>query len=262
MTAWSDFGQGHVDLQMRDKVDAERGVEWEAFMSWELKGVYFESCNCDVACPCVFLSKPTMENCTLLVGWHIDDGHDGDVRLDGLNVALAVHSPGHMLEAPWRAAAYVDDRADEAQRVALLRIFGGQAGGHPARMAAHVGELLGATPVPITFEHTESTYRLAIPGIAEAAIEAMSGQSDGPIDRGSSVLHSARLSGTRRQIDVGSIHGSWNELGAERKERVAACAALSVVSDRRWGRARQPESRCPGRASCGGPSARRPGRPG
>jgi hypothetical protein len=64
----------------------------------------------------------------------------------------------------------------------LLRIFGGQAGGHPARLAAHVGELLGAAPVPITFEHTESTYRLAIPRIAEATIEAMSGQSDGPIE--------------------------------------------------------------------------------
>jgi hypothetical protein len=101
--------------------------------------------------------------------------------LDGLSVALAVHSPGHMLETPW-AAAYVDDRADEAQRAALLRIFGGQAGGHPARLAAHVGELLGAAPVPITFEHTESTYRLAIPGIADATIEAMLGQGDGPTE--------------------------------------------------------------------------------
>ena len=64
----------------------------------------------------------------------------------------------------------------------LAQDFGGQAGGHPARLAAHVGELLGATPVPITFEHTENSCRLAIPRIAEAAIEAMSGQSDGPIE--------------------------------------------------------------------------------
>jgi hypothetical protein len=168
---------------MRVKLDWQEIRNWmEAFMSWELKGVYFESCNCDVACPCVFLSKPTAGDCTVLIGWHIDNGYDGDVLLDDLNVALAVHSPGHMMETPWRAAAYVDDRADEAQRGALLRIFGGQAGGHPARLAAHVGELLGAAPVPITFEHTENSCRLAIPRIAEAAIEAMSGQSDGPIE--------------------------------------------------------------------------------
>ena len=109
-------------------------------MSWKLNGIYFETCNCDVACPCVFLSAPTEGECTVLVGWHIESGSFDDLSLDGLNVALAVHTPGHMMETRWRAAAYVDDRADEAQRNALLAIFGGQAGGHPARLASHVGE--------------------------------------------------------------------------------------------------------------------------
>jgi len=151
-------------------------------MAWQLKGVYFETCNCDVACPCVFLSGPTAGECTLLVGWHIESGNDGDVRLNGLNVALAVHSPGHMMDTKWRAAAYVDDQANASQQKSLLRIFGGQAGGHPARLASHIGELLGATPAPITFEHTEKSYRLRIPNIAEAEIEAMTGQGDGPIE--------------------------------------------------------------------------------
>ena len=151
-------------------------------MSWKMKGLYFESCNCDVACPCVFLSAPTQEECTLLIGWHIDEGHDGEVSLDGLNMALAVHSPGHMLQTKWRAAAYLDERGDDAQRGALLKIFGGQAGGHPARLAAHVGEMLGVASLPITFEHTETTYRLFIPNIVEAAIEAVTGQGDGPIE--------------------------------------------------------------------------------
>lgn len=151
-------------------------------MAWNLKGVYFETCNCDAACPCVFLSAPTTGECTVLVGWHIESGNDDDVGLDGLNVALAVHSPGHMMETPWRAAAYVDDRADEAQQGSLLRIFGGQAGGHPARLASHIGELLGAVPAPITFEHSETSYRLSIPNVAEAEIEASAGQGDGPIE--------------------------------------------------------------------------------
>lgn len=151
-------------------------------MSWQLKGVYFETCNCDAACPCVFLSAPTDGECTVLVGWHIEEGRDGEVSLDGLNVALAVHAPGHMMETQWRAAAYVDNRASDAQQQSLLRIFGGQAGGHPARLASHIGELLGAAPVAMTFEHTDSSYRLVIPDIAEAEIEAMAGQGDGPIE--------------------------------------------------------------------------------
>ncbi len=65
-------------------------------MTWSLKGTYFESCNCDLACPCIFLSPPTQGECSVLVGWHVEDGTDEGVSLSGLNVALAVHSPGHM----------------------------------------------------------------------------------------------------------------------------------------------------------------------
>jgi hypothetical protein len=150
-------------------------------MTWSLKGTYFESCNCEVACPCIFLSDPTDGECTVLVGWHIDEGNDGDVALNDLNVALAVHSPGNMLETQWRAAAYVDDRATDAQQGALLKIFGGQAGGHPARLASHIGELLGAAPAPIEFKMNGGKYSLKVGGIAEMEIEQMAGQGDGPV---------------------------------------------------------------------------------
>lgn len=150
-------------------------------MSWTLKGTYFESCNCEIVCPCIFLSAPTEGECTALVGWHIDEGNDGDVALNDLNIALAVHSPGNMIETPWRAAAYVDDRATEAQQGALLKIFGGQAGGHPARLGSHIGELLGAAPAPIEFKMDGGRYSLKVGGIAEMEIERMAGQGDGPI---------------------------------------------------------------------------------
>lgn len=150
-------------------------------MTWSLKGTYFESCNCDAACPCVFLSAPTEGECTVLVGWHIEQGSDDGVSLDGLNVALAVHSPGHMLQNQWKAAAYIDARATEEQRNALLKIFGGQAGGHPARLAGHIGELLGAASADIEFSADGGKYWLKIAGIADVEIEQMPGQGDGPI---------------------------------------------------------------------------------
>lgn len=139
-------------------------------MSWSVKGRYFEACNCEAACPCVFLSPPTEDECTLLVGWSIDEGEFDGTSLGGLNVALAVLSPGHMAKVPWQAALYLDDRASESQGEALAAIFSGQAGGHPARLATHIGEVLGAGPASIQFETSGKKTSMKIAGIADVAI--------------------------------------------------------------------------------------------
>jgi len=34
---------------------------------WNITGKYFETCNCDVACPCVFTSPPTEGECKAIV---------------------------------------------------------------------------------------------------------------------------------------------------------------------------------------------------
>src|SRR5258706_8324654 len=97
---------------------------------WKITGTYFEACTCDVACPCIFLSAPTNGDCTALAGWHIENGNFTNVNIDGLNVALALYSPGHMLEVKWRVALYIDETASEEQKTVLTQIFTGQAGGH------------------------------------------------------------------------------------------------------------------------------------
>ena len=92
---------------------------------WSVTGTYFEACNCNAACPCVFLSPPTEGECTALVGWHIEKGYVGDTKLDGLNVAMYVHSPGNMINGNWKAALYLDEKASQAQyfpRVSLERV--------------------------------------------------------------------------------------------------------------------------------------------
>lgn len=143
---------------------------------WKLKGTYFETCNCAVACPCVFTSEPTEGTCTALVAWHIDRGHYGNVPLDGLNVALAVYAPGNMVEGRWTAGAYFDEKADAAQGEALHAIFGGKAGGHPEVLASLIGEMVGAKSVPMRFESDGRTSSLSIAGVAEAEIERVEGQ--------------------------------------------------------------------------------------
>ncbi len=144
--------------------------------NWNLKGLCAEVCNCEVACPCVFLSPPTQGECVGVIFWHIEEGHDGAVRLDGLNVALGLHAPGRMVDGGWRVALYIDERADEAQQQSLQRIYAGEAGGHPANLAPLIAEVMGVASVPITFKENGKAYHVEIPSIARAEFAAIEGQ--------------------------------------------------------------------------------------
>ncbi|QCB44586.1 DUF1326 domain-containing protein [Hydrogenophaga sp. PAMC20947] len=148
---------------------------------WNLSGTYFEACNCEAACPCIFTSPPTEGECKAMVAWHIDKGAYAETSLDGLNIALAVHAPGTMVATKWRVAAYFDDKATAAQSEALHAIFGGKSGGHPAVLASFIGEMVGAKSVPMVYSADGRKSSLSIPGVAEAHIEQLDGQGGGPI---------------------------------------------------------------------------------
>ena len=146
---------------------------------WRLTGAYFETCNCEAACPCNFQGPPTDGNCTVLVGWHIDSGGFANTKLDGLNVALVAHSPGHMLQTKWRVALYLDERASEEQSEALTQIFSGKAGGLMEHLAGFIGEVAGVRSVPITFLSEGRTRSIRVGDVALADIEAITGGGGG-----------------------------------------------------------------------------------
>lgn len=143
---------------------------------WKISGTYFEACNCTVACPCVFTNAPTDGNCTLLVGWHIEKGALGKVALDGLNVAMAAFSPGHMMQTKWQVALYLDDKASDAQKNALTQIFGGQVGGVPGALASFIGQVLGVSSKKLVYQANGRKRSLEIEGVAMSEIEAIEGQ--------------------------------------------------------------------------------------
>ena len=145
-------------------------------ISWKVAGSYFETCNCDVACPCVFLSPPTSGECTVLLTWHIDHGSFGEIVLDGLNAVLAAHSPGHMLQVKWKVALYVDERANQGQRDALTQIFSGQAGGHLAGLAPLIGEVMGVKTAAIEYRAEGKRRSMRLGDFADAEIEGLPGQ--------------------------------------------------------------------------------------
>lgn len=148
---------------------------------WSLSGTFFESCNCEAYCPCQFLSPPTEEECTSLFAWHIESGRYGEIGLDGLNVAMAFHSPGHVMENKWTLALYLDDRADPAQAEALTQIYGGQAGGFFEALGDMVGEVLPTRTVPIEFQANGRQLGLRLGDLAEMTIEAVPGQEEAEV---------------------------------------------------------------------------------
>ena len=149
--------------------------------SWKIAGSFFEACNCNVACPCVFLSPPTSGECTLLLAWHIDQGRFGQTDLNGLNAVLAVYSPGHMMEVKWKVALYVDEKANQSQQDALTQIFSGQAGGHLAALGPLIGEVLGVKTAPIDYQSDAKRRSLRLGTVAEMEIEGMPGQDGGDV---------------------------------------------------------------------------------
>ena len=75
-----------------------------------------------------------------------------------------------MTDGGWKAALYLDDRADDAQTAALGAIFSGAAGGHLANVAPLIGEVTGVRPASITFERDGTTRRLTLDDVATAEV--------------------------------------------------------------------------------------------
>jgi hypothetical protein len=107
------------------------------------------------------------------LAFHIDSRNYGDVRLDGLNVVIVVHTPGPMGDGNWTAAAYIDERADDKQTEALGAIFTGAAGGPMAVLSPLIATNLGAKKVPVKYEIDDTRRSVEIPGVLKMAVEPL-----------------------------------------------------------------------------------------
>lgn len=147
---------------------------------WKISGDWFDSCSCDIGCPCGFGQQPTKGFCEGVLAWHIKEGKYGDVVLDDLNAAAVLHAPGP--GPPWETGnismgLFIDERASPEQREALQKIFFGQAGGVPAMVAKLVTKPLGVKFVPIDFKYDGESWSVNIPG----AVDVKSGAFRGPM---------------------------------------------------------------------------------
>jgi hypothetical protein len=114
-------------------------------MSWNVEGTYFDTCSCEVLCPCtVSLSlEADYDRCRVTLVFNITNGEVEGTDVSGLKVAAVADSPKVMSEGNWRLGVFIDAAATEEQAEKLGAVFGGQLGGPMEALGPLVSENLG-----------------------------------------------------------------------------------------------------------------------
>ena len=114
-------------------------------MSWKLEGSYFETCSCDLVCPCTasLALSATHERCKVTLVFNVKQGEVEGTDVSGLTVAAVADAPRVMSEGGWRVGVFIDAAASDEQAEKLGAVFSGALGGPMAALGPLVGESLG-----------------------------------------------------------------------------------------------------------------------
>ena len=163
-------------------------------MSYRMHGTYFESCNCDVACPCGAsnLSLPaTNDRCNVLLAFHIEDGDVDGTDVGGHTVAMLADTPGQMTDGNWRVGLILDDTTSDEQREVLSAVFSGAQGGPAGLFAPLVGELLGVETLPIEYADEGRRHRVRIGDAIDVEVEDFAAAEEGRVMQLTGIGHPA-----------------------------------------------------------------------
>jgi hypothetical protein len=144
-------------------------------MGFLVKGDYFETCSCDVSCPCIWLGPATQDACDLLLAWHVTQGQKDGVDVSDLNAVMAVNTPRQMTDGNWKVALYLDDRATPEQSEALGAVFSGSAGGHLAALGPLISEIAGVAPASISFNRNGRSLKATVGDLLSMESEELVG---------------------------------------------------------------------------------------
>jgi hypothetical protein len=123
-------------------------------MAWKLEGSYFETCSCDVVCPCTASLSlgATKDRCNAVLVFRIKSGDVDGTDVSGLTVAAVADTPKVMTDGNWRLGVVIDSAASDEQAEKLGAVFSGALGGPMESLAPLVGENLGVERLPIEIQ--------------------------------------------------------------------------------------------------------------
>jgi hypothetical protein len=156
----------------------ESWLEVRAMTAWLMEGPYLKSCNCDPGCPCDFNQHPTHGHCEGIAAMQIDSGRYGEVELDGLCWGSTYHWPGALHEGNGLIQPFIDEKADQPQRDALLQILSGQQGGTFFQVLAVVAPNVQEPvfcPIDFSWDIKERTARVRFGDTVESETETLRG---------------------------------------------------------------------------------------
>ncbi|WP_031072672.1 DUF1326 domain-containing protein [Streptomyces sp. NRRL S-118] len=141
-------------------------------MTWSLKGQLYESCSCNMFCPCWFGVQDLMIMdqgwCSGLLGFRVHEGSSDGLSLNDREIVLAVHWPGPTLfDADGTARLSLDDGVDDDQHAELESIFQGRKGGPMAVIDSLVSAWLPTQRARIEVTEDGDTVSLAVEGAGD-----------------------------------------------------------------------------------------------
>jgi hypothetical protein len=144
-------------------------------MSYRIEGRLLEVCTCNVLCPCWVGEDPDGGTCDGTLAWHVDKGSVDGVDVTGRTIVMLCHIPGNILKGNWNVRVYVDEKASDAQKDALLNVWTGKLGGPIADMAKLVSKVDSVEKVPIEFVVQGVKGTLKVGKSIEAELEPFKG---------------------------------------------------------------------------------------
>lgn len=123
-------------------------------MPWNLAGSYFETCSCDVVCPCTASLSlgATRDRCKVVLIFNVKSGEVDGTDVSGLVVAAVCDTPKVMSDGNWRLGVVIDAAASDEQAEKLGGVFSGALGGPMEALGPLIGENLGVQRLPIEVE--------------------------------------------------------------------------------------------------------------
>jgi hypothetical protein len=142
-------------------------------MAWNLEGTYFETCSCEVVCPCTasLALGADYDRCQVTLVFNITRGEVEGTDVSGLKVAAVGDSPRVMSEGNWRLGVFLDAAASDQQAEKLGAVFGGQLGGPMEALGPLVSENLGVERVPIEVREEGLRHSVKIGDAVDFEIE-------------------------------------------------------------------------------------------
>jgi len=149
------------------------------YVDWAIQGLEFSNCNCAWGCPCQFNGPPTQGHCRAFCFVQIEQGHFGDVPLDGLRWGMLAAWPGAIHLGKGRFQTIVDDLANPKQRAAIETIsHGGET--EPGSLiwqvfSTTISEFLPtlSKPIQLAIDYTGRSAQVKVPDLVEGKAESI-----------------------------------------------------------------------------------------